>query len=164
MSISACFGCRKCTAGCPLTFAMDIAPDALIRLVQLGARERVLSSATPWVCASCQTCLTRCPNGIELPALMDALKQLAAASGVEPPEGWRKAALMQRLFLGELKRRGRIHELALLTRYKLGAGGLAGEFGLGWKMLLRGRLRLLPPPRPKGLGEVRALFAEAPLP
>ena len=45
---SACYQCRKCTNGCPVTFVMDIYPDEVIRLVMLGQREAVLSCDTPW--------------------------------------------------------------------------------------------------------------------
>ena len=41
---SACYQCRKCTNGCPVTFAMDIHPDAVIRLVILGQREAAEAS------------------------------------------------------------------------------------------------------------------------
>ena len=58
----ACFQCRKCTNGCPVTFAMDFYPDEVIRMVILGQREAVLSCQTIWVCAACQTCTTRCAN------------------------------------------------------------------------------------------------------
>jgi heterodisulfide reductase subunit C len=160
-SLSACFGCHKCAAGCPLSAAFDLRPDQLIRLVQLGARERVLGSATVWLCAGCATCATRCPNGVELPALMDALKQLALAAGIEPPEAGRGVALMQRLFLEDVARRGRVHELGLIGRYRLAAGGLTDDLTLGWQMLRRGKLRLLPPRPVKGLAEVRRLLSEA---
>ena len=35
-SVSACYQCKKCSAGCPLTFAMDFYPDQVIRLALLG--------------------------------------------------------------------------------------------------------------------------------
>jgi heterodisulfide reductase subunit C len=158
--VSACFGCHKCAAGCPLTFALDLTPDRLIRLVQLGARVRVLSSSTIWLCSGCATCLTRCPNGVDLPALMDALKQMAVAEGIETPEACRGAALMPRLFLEEVRRRGRVHELSLIMNYKRKTGGLTRDLALGWRMLAKGRLRLLPP-RGGAASEVRRLFEGA---
>ena len=36
-SVSACYQCKKCSAGCPLTFAMDFYPDQVIRLALLGS-------------------------------------------------------------------------------------------------------------------------------
>ena len=62
----ACFQCRKCTNGCPVTFAMDLYPDEVIRMVILGQRDTVLSCRTIWVCAACETCTTRCPNEVKI--------------------------------------------------------------------------------------------------
>jgi heterodisulfide reductase subunit C len=45
-------------------------------MVQLGIEE-VLEAETIWICASCQTCLSRCPRGVDLPRVMEALRQIA---------------------------------------------------------------------------------------
>ncbi len=55
--------------------AMDLLPSQVIRLVQLGLEE-ALTSETIWLCASCLTCLSRCPRGVDLPRIMEALRQL----------------------------------------------------------------------------------------
>jgi heterodisulfide reductase subunit C len=71
----ACNQCGKCSAGCPVAFAMDLLPSQVIRLVQLGSEE-ALEANTIWYCASCQTCLSRCPRGVDLPRVMEALRQI----------------------------------------------------------------------------------------
>ena len=72
-NLLSCNQCGKCSAGCPLAFSMDLLPNQVIRLVQLGI-EDVLLSQTIWTCASCLTCSSRCPKGLELPRLMEALR------------------------------------------------------------------------------------------
>lgn len=54
-----CYQCGKCSAGCPVAYAMDLLPNQVMRLVQLGLKEEVLTCATIWLCASCETCATR---------------------------------------------------------------------------------------------------------
>lgn len=76
----ACNQCGKCSAGCPVAGAMDLLPSQAIRMAQLGMEE-VLQSSTIWVCASCLTCVTRCPKGVDLPRLMEALREISLRAG-----------------------------------------------------------------------------------
>jgi len=73
----ACYQCGKCSAGCPAAFAMDVLPSQVIRLLQLGLVEEVLNSETPWFCAACQTCYARCPKGVDLSRIMEAVREIA---------------------------------------------------------------------------------------
>jgi heterodisulfide reductase subunit C len=159
---AACFQCRKCTNGCPVSFAMDLFPDEVIRLVMLGQRDRVLACRTIWVCAACETCTTRCPNGVRIAELMDALKEMALAEGVLPPVP--EIPLLHRTFLASVHRRGRIFEPELLPLYRLQSGGLSKgretwreDMILGLQMLLKGRMPMLPK-GVKGKGEVRDIL------
>ena len=77
----ACNQCGKCSAGCPVVAQMDVLPSQVIRMAQLGMEE-VLETNTIWICASCLTCVARCPKGVDLPRLMEALRQIALRSGV----------------------------------------------------------------------------------
>ncbi|MBE9507104.1 MAG: 4Fe-4S dicluster domain-containing protein [Chloroflexi bacterium] len=80
-NLLACNQCGRCSAGCPAVEAMDVLPSQAIRMAQLGMEE-ILESNTIWVCASCLTCVTRCPKGVDLPRLMEALRQIALRKGV----------------------------------------------------------------------------------
>ena len=75
-NVYACYQCGKCSAGCPMVSSMDLLPNQVIRLVQFGD-ERVLESMTIWVCATCYTCSIRCPKGIDIAKVMEALRILA---------------------------------------------------------------------------------------
>ncbi|MFZ5586504.1 MAG: 4Fe-4S dicluster domain-containing protein [Thermodesulfobacteriota bacterium] len=148
--LSACYGCRKCSNGCPLGWAMDLHPYQVVRLAQLGQVERLKAANTVWVCASCQTCLTRCPNQVDLPRFMDWLKEELALANAPVAEA--RSLLFHRLFLGGVLKRGRVFEGELLARFMLKSGGALGPEALknaklGLAMLKRGRIKLLPPRR-----------------
>lgn len=156
-----CYQCLSCTLGCPMAQEMDILPHQLMGAVQLGRDQEVLGSSTPWLCASCEACATRCPNDIEIVQLMDLIRRRAMQQGMaseREPE-------LHRIFLKQIERRGRVHELSLLLELKRRTGpkiSLA-ELKLGLKMLLKGKLKVLP--RPKRAGEeLKRLFARRGLP
>lgn len=167
LPVSSCYQCRKCSAGCPLTFAMDLLPDQVIRLAALGQIDSLLGCRTIWVCASCVTCTTRCPNGIDIARVMDWLKEEALKQGkaVAQPE----IATMQRLFLDTLRRQGgRLSEMQLIGRYtfyKLRRRpewrAMLEDARLGWKLFRRRRLRLWGPPPLKGKAEIQQIMRRA---
>jgi len=74
--INLCYQCGKCSAGCPMSFIMDLLPNQIIRSVQLGLTEDIAKSKTPWLCASCLVCTVRCPKGIDIAGVMEALRQI----------------------------------------------------------------------------------------
>ncbi|MFW6049455.1 MAG: 4Fe-4S dicluster domain-containing protein, partial [Candidatus Bipolaricaulota bacterium] len=81
-NLYACFQCGKCSASCPFTDEMDELPNQLIRRVQIGDR-RILQSKTPWVCASCLSCEVECPKGNDIPAIMEAVREITLRSNVD---------------------------------------------------------------------------------
>ena len=160
----ACFQCRKCTNGCPVTFAMDLYPDEVIRLVILGQRETVLGCRTIWVCAACETCTTRCPNDVKIAELMDCLKEMAVQEGVPSPQP--QILTLHETFLNNIKKRGRVYETTLLPAYLLKSGKLLEmwnsgtwryDLKLGRQMFSKGRLPLRPQSI-KGKKEVRKIL------
>lgn len=78
-NVYACYQCGKCTAGCPFS----LAPQRVVRLLQLGQVEEALSHATTWDCASCMTCATACPKGVSPARIQRTLRtlHLLAATG-----------------------------------------------------------------------------------
>ena len=165
-NIGACFQCRKCTNGCPVTFAMDFYPDEVIRMVSLGQREAVLSCQTIWVCAACETCTTRCPNDVRIAELMDCLKEMTLRGGVSAAQP--KILALHEAFLDNVKQRGRLYETTLLPAYLLKSGAFLDKWhsgtwrydlNLGRKMFSKGRLPLMPKSI-KGKREVRKILDE----
>jgi len=163
-NVSECFQCRKCTNGCPVTFEMDLFPDQIIRLAGLGQRDEILHSKTIWVCASCETCSTRCPNGIRIAELMDYFKELAVRAGVTP--ALPKVAGFHQAFLENIRITGRVFEGALLPAWwlktgqmmeKLRTGSLRNEIKQAIGLFSRKRMPLAPA-KIKGRSEIKEII------
>ena len=71
-----CYQCGICSGACPLRIAMDNSPMQIIRMIELGLEEKLFSSNTIWICSTCFSCQIRCPQGINIPKLMEALRQI----------------------------------------------------------------------------------------
>jgi heterodisulfide reductase subunit C len=171
-SVSSCYQCKKCSAGCPLTFAMDFYPDQVIRLALLGQEAQVLGCRTIWVCSSCETCTTRCPNNIDIAGVMDWLKEEAIKSGQGSCQPG--VTRFHQSFLDTVRLAGgRLSEPLLLGLYQWRRGGIVGELKSGalvadlrmaWELARRRRLVPRLPHRLKGVKEIKAMFKESPWP
>ncbi len=75
-NLLACYQCGKCSAGCPAVSDMDILPNQIIRFAQLGFKDELLRSKAIWICASCMTCNARCPKGINIAEVVEAIRQI----------------------------------------------------------------------------------------
>lgn len=142
-SIMRCLQCQKCTSGCPVAAGADIKPHEMVRLVQLGERDEVLSSRMIWECTSCETCGTRCPQEVGLPEVMDALRRLSRAAGKVTPET--AVPAFNDIFLGTVRQMGRTYELGLLAAFKLRTRNLLQDMDKLPAMLRKGKLALRPP-------------------
>jgi len=140
--IELCYHCHTCTAGCPLSEDMTWGPDRLLRLIELGDRERVLLAPDIWLCASCETCTVRCPNAIDVAAVMDTLRQLSRAEERTCTEP--RIPLFHRVYLNVIQRFGRSHEVVMLGLYKMRSFDLLSDMGDGLRLLLRGKIPLIP--------------------
>ena len=144
-----CYQCVKCTSGCPLAEHFDLAPNQVMRALQLGQEDLALNSRTIWLCASCEACTTRCPQGLDVAGIMDRLKMAAEKRGVPPKV--REAALFNKVFLRDVNILGRAYELGLMAEMNLRTGQPLKDLPMGLEMIRKGKLRLLPayarPPR-----------------
>jgi heterodisulfide reductase subunit C len=154
-TIQLCYHCHKCTSGCPVADEMAFGPDRVLRMIQLGEKSRLLGSHDIWVCASCETCGTRCPNQIDIARVMDALRHMAVVEGAAIAEP--DTIKFHRLFLALLRRTGRMHEAVLLPLYLLWTRDILDYVGTATSMLAKGKVPLVPK-RVKGRGEVKRIF------
>ncbi|MBE0618149.1 MAG: 4Fe-4S dicluster domain-containing protein [Proteobacteria bacterium] len=137
-----CYQCVRCTSGCPVTDFYDYTPNQVMRLVQIGDAETVLRARTPWLCASCQTCTTRCPQGLDIALVMETLTQVAHERGIAPavPD----VALFHKIFLKDAKLFGRVYELGLMGAMNLLSGHWFQDMDLGVEMLKKSKISFLP--------------------
>ncbi|MBN1890536.1 MAG: 4Fe-4S dicluster domain-containing protein [Thermoflexales bacterium] len=136
-----CYQCVKCTSGCPLAEHFDLEPNQVLRMVQLGD-ESVLECKTIWTCAACMTCSTRCPQGLDIPAIMDTLRIEARKRGIKPAV--QDAATFDDIFVRDIKCAGRMYEPALLGERNLRFGRLMQDMDMGLPLLAKGKLNLIP--------------------
>ena len=112
-----CYQCAKCSSGCPVADRGDLKPHELVRLVQTDQRGAVLASRFIWECTSCHTCITRCPQNVDIPAMNDALRMLSIREGMAVTGT--AVPAFNKVFLNSVRKRGRVHELGLMVAFKL---------------------------------------------
>ncbi len=84
-TLKTCFQCGTCTSSCPTArFSESYRPRTVLRMAQLGLRQKVLPSPTLWLCTACFTCTDRCPQGVEVANVLRVLRNLAVKSGEVP--------------------------------------------------------------------------------
>ncbi|MFC2010101.1 4Fe-4S dicluster domain-containing protein [Chloroflexota bacterium] len=145
-NLNRCYQCSMCSDGCPVAYAMDYYPNQVIHLVRLGLKEKALQSTTIWLCASCETCATRCPNEIEIVRLMDVLRSESLAEGIKSSVS--KIPKFHQVFVEQIRKRGRIDEASLMISYELKTGDFLSLrkmrelVSLALQMLRKGKIKL----------------------
>lgn len=157
--VSHCYQCGKCSAGCPIAYQMDYLPNQIIRMVQLGMEEQVLSSNTIWLCASCLTCTTRCPREIDIAEIMDYLKRRAYKKQVIPIDET-EVPLFNKVFLRNIELYGRLYEMGLIGMFNLLSGEFFKDMSLAPKMFLKRKISIFPR-RIKNLKELQEIFKKS---
>jgi ferredoxin len=79
VNVQACFNCGNCTAICPLTSSGHPFPRNVIRMLQMGMRDRLLQSTDPWQCYYCGECTQTCPRQAEPAETMMAARRWLTA-------------------------------------------------------------------------------------
>jgi len=150
-----CYQCKKCTAGCPVAAFFDLTPNQILRACQFGQTDMVLNSRTIWICAACETCSTRCPQGIDIAGIMDVLEIMAQEQKIRPKA--RTVPMFYKAANRGIGWFGRMWELGLMAELYI-REFLAGEpprkqffrqlfrydMAMAVKMLRTGKLKILP--------------------
>lgn len=153
-----CYQCLKCTVGCPTAPHMDFNPNTILRMIQFGLKREVLESNAIWLCVSCETCGTRCPNEIDIGVLMDALREMSLEEGYKARE--KGVVALHNAFMESIRRGGRVHEATMLMEYKLRSGDYWTDLVPGAKLFMKGKIPLTRG-RVKGMDSIREIYRKA---
>lgn len=152
--VSRCYQCGNCTAGCPMSFTFDYSVSRVMRLIQAGQKEAVLSSRAIWMCVTCETCTQRCPNEIDVARIMDVCRHMARR---EKKGAVYAVKAFFDSFLMSVDLNGRTHEIGLMAMFMARTGRFWTDMDLAPKMLPKGKMAILPH-RIAGRREVADIF------
>jgi heterodisulfide reductase subunit C len=161
VNVNRCYQCGKCTAGCQLADEMDFSPSRVMRMLQTRDEEllqQLLNSKSIWLCVSCQNCVERCPMSIDIPQIMDYLREKSAVEHRINPRS-RDIIAFHRAFLDSIKYTGRLYEIGLIAGYKARTFHLTQDVKLAPKMYVKGKLPLLPE-MIKGTINIKGIFSK----
>jgi heterodisulfide reductase subunit C len=157
--VNKCYQCGKCSAGCPVATEMDYPPSQVMRMLQTedpAQMEKVLKSMSIWLCVSCEMCLTRCPMEIDIPTLMDYMRQKSLKAKKTNPKA-KKIISFHKSFLDSINYTGRLYEMGLIVDYKMRTGAMMQDVAVAPKMFVKGKLNPMPEVI-KGRKKIAAIF------
>jgi len=154
-NVMLCYQCKKCTLGCPSAYAMRMRPHELMRAAQLGLAEEIYWSGTIWICLSCETCNTRCPQDINILRVIDGLREMSKELDYYNPYPALPAS--HRIFMTFVKRFGKVYELGLALLINLRMMTPFKDIDMASPMLLKGKLKPFPH-RSHGAKELRQVM------
>jgi len=146
VNVNRCYQCGKCSAGCAVSEEMDYTPSRVMRMLQTNDTEnyrKILSSESIWLCVSCQNCLTRCPMEIDIPQLMDFLREKAIQEKTVNKKS-KNILSFHRAFLDSVKYTGRLYEIGLVADYKTRTFDIFQDMDVAPKMFAKGKLPIIP--------------------
>lgn len=162
--IKMCMNCGVCAGSCPLREYMDYPPRQIFALIRAGKREEVLKSKSIMLCTSCYTCAVKCPRSIPVIDVMHGLAHYALKKGYVPRKD---TAAFGREFWKQVYRLGRIDEKDLPRRVFFSDGLINGIratlnfMDIGAKLMLHGRMKLLPERKIRGIQSLRRMLDKA---
>ncbi len=136
-----CYQCGKCTAGCPLSDVYDYQPNEIIRLIQLNKIDDIINSNSVYLCASCEICSSRCPQQVNIAAVMNHLRIKSWQYNVFK---LKEISNFYKIFLRIIEKLGKSFEPLLILTLNLLNKRFFNDMDLMPGILLRQKIRLIP--------------------
>ena len=155
VNLKDCYQCGKCAAGCPVAPHADMTCRQVIRDLQLGLVGNVLAAEMPWACLGCSVCVARCPQNVDMPSLMVAVKRVAKEHGIVAS---RDAKAFDDVFLGVVRQTGISDEAILAGGYNMLSGHVLQDVTSVPAMMKNGLLEPSLPRTVDEVGEIKSLF------
>jgi len=145
VNVYKCYQCGKCSAGCPVALEeMEYPPSVIMRMLQTEDKENeelLKKSYAIWVCLTCEMCYTRCPMEIDIPKVMDNIRQAAIAENKVHPKA-KTIVAGHKAFLKTIENNGRLHEFGFVMNYKFSTFEFMKDVTVAPGMMQRGKLHL----------------------
>ena len=136
---------------------MRMKPHELMRAVQLGLSEEIYWSGTIWVCLSCETCNTRCPQGIHILRIINGLREWSKQLDYYNP--YPAIPALHRIFMALVEHFGKVYQLGLTLLIYLRMLTPFKDIDMASPMLMKGKLKLFPH-KSRGVKELRQVMAK----
>jgi len=82
-NVQLCMQCATCSAVCPMAESMGATPRHVMHLLQMGLTEDAQGAHVGDLCAACHTCTVRCPRGIDVARVFEAVRLLPLRRNVD---------------------------------------------------------------------------------
>jgi len=142
VDVAGCLQCKKCTNGCPVAKLVKVPPSEIIRRLQFNECDSIINSDLVWMCASCDTCFSRCPMQIDMAAVMDALRIISIRKNTVKQKG--NIPLFNKWFLKTVSIFGRTYDLGMIAAYKVGTSNYFQDVDKFPMMLQKRKIALFP--------------------
>jgi len=157
IDIERCMECGKCSGGCSNAHIFDYTPRKIVQLVKLGDENRLMHMDALWTCVGCQLCVDRCPSQIDIPRIMDYMREKAKRQGIKAKRD--SIEIFYDLMLDSIKKTGRVAEAPLTIKHNLLTHQYLKDADLGRRMFFKGKLKPFSP-KVKNIDQVKGLFSE----
>lgn len=155
IDVELCMECGKCSGGCSNAHIFDYTPRKVVQLVKLGDEDRLLNMDALWTCVGCQLCVDRCPSHIDIPRIMDYMREKAYRKGIRAQRS--SIEIFYDLMLDSIKKTGRVAEAPLTIKHNLRTRQYLKDADLGRRMFFKGKLKPFSP-KVKNMKQVTGIF------